>query len=149
MRAHLNARVKHREWFRPYAPVVPLDDAPAYFDLEGDSPYMLVVHQVRDRHAMPAITHVDNTARVQTLAEEVNPRLHQVLRAFGERAGSSVLLNTSFNHAGEPIVERPAEAIDAYERMGIDLLVMGERLVGAGARRTGVRALAPSGTVSE
>jgi carbamoyltransferase len=104
--------VKFRESFRPFAPIVEADFASQYFELDRPSPYMLLVAPVRpDKHEMlPAITHVDGTARIQTVCPDGPGRLHPLLEAFRARTGCPVLLNTSFNLRNEPIVESPAQA---------------------------------------
>lgn len=122
-RDHLNRFVKKREWFRPYAPIVTEDHAGKHFDLTQPSPYMLIVADVRGSD-LPAITHVDGTARVQTLGEAQDPTVHRLLRTFGSLTGTEVLLNTSFNAAGEPIVESAEDAIAAYHNLGLDYLYL-------------------------
>jgi carbamoyltransferase len=109
MKDKINAEVKHREAFRPFAPSVAVEDKDRYFDIKGESPFMLKVCDVLPamRARMPAITHVDGSARLQTVDPKVNPIYHRLLRKFGEKAGTPVLLNTSFNIQGEPIVESP------------------------------------------
>jgi carbamoyltransferase len=134
MRDYLNDEVKHREWFRPYAPIVPVDDAAEYFDISQPSPYMLIVVGVKRPDLMPAITHVDGTARLQTLDQAANPGVYQVLRSFEARTGYPVVLNTSFNVAGEPIVETPEDAINAFTAMPLDHLVLDGRLLSKDAR---------------
>jgi carbamoyltransferase len=115
-KAKLNARVKHREGFRPFAPVIPLEEAANWFELDGtepSSPFMLRVMAFREdkRHLVPAVVHVDGTGRVQTVTREVNGPYYELVRAFGERTGVPVLLNTSLNVMGEPIVETPEDAL--------------------------------------
>lgn len=131
MKDHLNARVKHREAFRPFAPIVREERAPLFFDLYHPAPHMLfnaVVHpEYRDR--LPAITHVDGTARLQTVRERDNPRMYRLLRAFEKVDECGVLLNTSFNDAGEPIVETPEDACRCFDRTGLDVLVCGDALL--------------------
>jgi carbamoyltransferase len=131
MRDYLNVVVKHREPFRPYAPSVLAEQAGEWFDLTGESPFMLLVPEVREdrRGAVPAITHVDGTARVQTVDREVNPRYHAIISAFFRLTGVPVLLNTSFNDAGEPIVESPAHAMRTFLRTEMDYLYMEDFLV--------------------
>jgi carbamoyltransferase len=129
VRDHLNEQVKFREWFRPYAPIVPVERASEFFDIRQPSPYMLIVARVRQPDRVPAITHVDGTARLQTLDRATNPVLHDVLTAFDARTGCPVLLNTSFNVAGQPIVETPEDALAAFAGMRLDYLVMSGRLV--------------------
>ncbi len=128
MQRRLNEDIKRREHFRPYAPVVIERHAPAFFDLEGPSPLMLRVVRTRDRR-LPAVTHVDGTARVQTVSPDQHPLLHDLLVAFEEETGIPVLLNTSFNAAGEPIVETPTDALASMRRCALDGLVIGEHLV--------------------
>ena len=122
----VNRRVKYRESFRPFAPAVLEERAGEYFELGRPSPYMLLVAFVAPggRGAIPAVTHVDGSARVQTVARDDNPRFHQLLATFDGLTGCPVLLNTSFNVRGEPIVESPADAYRCFMRTGIDLLVL-------------------------
>lgn len=122
----LNAEIKHREPFRPYAPVTLLASADRYFALPAPSPFMLLAAEVRPdwRPRLPAITHVDGTARVQTVDPPKEPRLARTLAAFEAETGVAVMLNTSFNRAGEPIVERPEDALDMLLHTGLDGLAM-------------------------
>jgi carbamoyltransferase len=135
MRDRLNRDIKYREEFRPFAPVVPAEAANRYFDLPpGGSRlarFMSGVFPVRTewRSRLAAITHVDGSARVQTLERGMAPRLHLLLEAYGRRSGIPVLLNTSFNVAGEPIVNRALEGYSTFRRCGIDALVAGATLV--------------------
>lgn len=124
MRDRLNATVKHREAFRPFAPVVPDEVAAEWFDLDGPSATMGRVVQARQPDRMPAAVHVDGSARVQTLTREVHPRLHAVLHAFGDLTGVPVLVNTSFNVAGEPIVCTPEDAVRCFRGTALDALVV-------------------------
>lgn len=130
-RDHINIDVKQRESFRPLAPVVPLDDLDTYFVGVEESPYMLFVATVRDqfKNRLAAVTHVDGTARVQSVRSEDNPFLYAVLKRVGEHTGIPVLLNTSLNLRGKPIVERPVDALDLFIQRPIDALVLGDRLV--------------------
>jgi len=133
MKERVNTAVKMREEFRPFAPSCLREHADQWFDLRGvgESPYMLFTVPVRDarRSDIPAVTHVDGTARVQTVREEDNPRFHALIRAFYEKTGVPMLLNTSFNVQGEPIVNTPAEAIRCFLGTRIDLLVMGDVII--------------------
>lgn len=131
MRDHVNLNIKQRESFRPLAPVVPIEDVAVYFEGIEESPYMLLVATVRDafRDELAAVTHIDGTARVQTVRAEDNLFLHCVLKLVGESTGVPVLLNTSLNLPGQPIVESPADAIDIFVQRPIDLLVLGDRMV--------------------
>jgi carbamoyltransferase len=125
MKDHLNARVKFREGFRPYAPMVLAEYANDIFDLAQPSPFMLFACDVRAQYRalLPAVTHVDGTARVQTVDGQ-EPFLRALLLAFYRRTGIPVLLNTSFNLAGEPMVETPEDAIRAFLSCGLDTLVL-------------------------
>ncbi|MFG2885963.1 carbamoyltransferase [Streptomyces sp. NPDC048297] len=146
MQSEMNLKIKFRESFRPFAPAVLATEAKDYFAVRQDSPYMLVVSQIADgqltesgttdgvtgldllrvpRSTIPAVTHVDRSARVQTVGEDVNPAYHRLLSAFKEATGCPVLINTSFNVRGEPIVESPEQAYTCFMRTGIDVLVLG------------------------
>jgi carbamoyltransferase len=129
MRDRLNRDVKNREEFRPFAPVAPVEAADRYFELPPGGAslgrFMSGVFPVRPewRDSLAGITHVDGSARLQTLEREMAPRLHALLEAYGRRTGVPVLLNTSFNVAGEPIVNRAVEGYLTFRRCGIDALV--------------------------
>ena len=127
MKARINAKVKYREEFRPFAPVVLKEEAPLYFGTNG-SPYMMFTTRVKTA-AIPAVTHVDNTARIQTVGKHDNPLLHLLLNEYKKRTGIPVLLNTSFNVMGEPIVCSPQDAIKTFYETDIDVLVMGQYLI--------------------
>lgn len=152
MQRILNLKVKFRESFRPFAPAVMAEHAGDWFDLEAESPYMLLVAEVQDRHriaqttadeslfgierlniarsAIPAVTHVDYSARVQTVHAETNPRFHALLGRFKAATGCPVLVNTSFNVRGEPIVCTPEDAFRCFMGTQLDSLVIGNcRLV--------------------
>ena len=130
MREVLNVRIKRREPFRPFAPSVLREEAPDWFEGGVDVPFMTHVLPVRKerRAAIPAVTHVDGTARVQTVTAEQNPRYHRLIEAFFARTGVPMLLNTSFNES-EPIVESPRDAIACFMRTRMDLLVLGDHVV--------------------
>ena len=136
IRDWINARVKGREWFRPLAPVVLAEHADAYFDVAGASPFMQFSAAVRPGRAgtIPAITHVDGTARLQTVGPDDDPLLRALLAGFDERTGVPVLLNTSFNGKDEPIVETPAQAVASFRRMPLHALAMPPYLVGKRAQ---------------
>ncbi|UCF35931.1 MAG: carbamoyltransferase [Acidobacteriota bacterium] len=136
----VNLRIKYRESFRPFAPAVLEEDMSEYFELSHPSPYMLLVAQVRadQRGRIPAVTHVDGSARIQTVDRERNPRFHALLAAFKARTGCSVVLNTSFNVRGEPIVESPAQAYRCFMRTGMDLLVLGPFVLRKAEQPTGL-----------
>lgn len=128
----LNNRVKHREPFRPFAPSVLFEDARTYFELPcDDSPYMLLILKVLEdqRKNLGAVTHVDGTARIQTVRKEENPQYHRLISLFGEATGVNVVLNTSFNVAGEPVVETPSDAIRCFMGTDIDYLAVGDYLI--------------------
>ena len=135
MRDRLNRDIKFREEFRPFAPVVPIEAADRYFELPPGGTslarFMSGVFPVRPewRARLAAITHIDGTARVQTLEQRMAPRLHALLVAYGRRSGIPVLLNTSFNLAGEPMVNRAVEGYSTFRRSGIDVLVAGRTRV--------------------
>jgi carbamoyltransferase len=124
MRDRINALVKMREAFRPFAPAVLASKAGEHFDLDHPSPFMLETCQVISDIDLPAITHVDGSARVQTVDPEANPRFAALLEEFYRRTGCPILLNTSFNMRGEPIVCAPGDAIMCFVRSKIDLLVL-------------------------
>ena len=126
MKDILNKRVKHRQAFRPFAPIVLAERLNDVFEGTQDSPFMLVAMQVRPewRDKIPAIVHVDGTARIQTVREQDNPILYRLLKEFDALTGVPVLLNTSFNVKGEPIVERPQEAVECFLTTGIDHLIL-------------------------
>jgi carbamoyltransferase len=134
-RDRLNRSIKFREEFRPFAPAVPTEHASAYFELPPGghrlARFMSGVFPVREEHRanLAAVTHVDGTARLQTVDREVAPRFHSLLEAYGRVSGVPVLLNTSFNLAGEPIVNRAVEGYSTFRRCGIDLLVAGRHVV--------------------
>jgi carbamoyltransferase len=135
MKDKINAEVKHREAFRPFAPAVVAERVGEFFDIAVESPFMLKVCDVRPekRDVLPAITHVDGTARVQTVRREINARFYDLLEAFGRLSDVPVLLNTSFNIMGEPIVESPLQAIRCFYSTGLDVLVLGDCIVGKGS----------------
>jgi len=146
MQRRMNLQIKFRESFRPFAPAVLAEKAAEWFDLEVESPYMLLVADVKAarrrpvagedamrgldrlgaaRSEIPAVTHVDHSARVQTVRREDNPLFHALLERFSERTGCPVLVNTSFNVRGEPIVESLADAYACFMRTDMDVLVLG------------------------
>lgn len=131
MRDHVNDRVKHRQGFRPFAPAVLAEHAHEWFVGAHESPFMLLATDVREdkRERIAAVTHVDGTARVQTVHAETNPRFHALISAFHERTGVPVLLNTSFNDRGEPIVETPDHAVDTFLATDIDALCLHDVLL--------------------
>jgi carbamoyltransferase len=147
MQSKLNLKIKFRESFRPFAPAVLRESLTDWFDLDVDSPYMLFVADVAARHRVhvaaavenasglerlkiprsdiPAATHVDGSARIQTVHRETNPRFHDLLSAFAARTGCPVLVNTSFNVRGEPIVCTPDDAFRCFMGTQLDSLAIG------------------------
>jgi carbamoyltransferase len=123
--------IKDREDFRPVAPVTLEEDAADWFEAARPSPYMLFVFDVRQDKAdlIPAVTHVDGTARVQTVRRDQNPALYDLLKAFKARTGVPVLVNTSFNTRGEPIVCTPRDAVESFWTSPLDALVIGSFLL--------------------
>jgi carbamoyltransferase len=136
MKDILNARIKHREPFRPFAPSVLADKAADWFADAYESPYMLMAFKVREDKLgqIPAITHEDGTARVQTVTADTNPRYYGLISAFDDLTGVPLVLNTSFNE-NEPIVCTPAEATDCFARTDMDVLVLGSHVVDRGGKR--------------
>jgi len=147
MQKNLNLKVKYRESFRPFAPAVLREDVADWFELDSDSPYMLIVADVRlDKHRamtaaeqalfgidklnisrseIPAVTHIDYSARIQTVSPATNPLFHRLLSQFKQLTGCPVLVNTSFNVRGEPIVCTPEDAFRCFMGNELDLLVIG------------------------
>jgi len=146
MQSVMNLKIKYRESFRPFAPSVLRERVSQYFDLDTDSPYMLLVARVREdrciapteksselwgidllnvpRSDIPAITHIDYSARIQTVHEETNPAYYRLLKAFEAKTGCGVIVNTSFNVRGEPIVGSPQDAYRCFMRTEMDVLVL-------------------------
>jgi carbamoyltransferase len=130
MRDTLNMKIKFREGFRPFAPSVLLDKCSEWFDHEGDSPYMLLVAQVKEgKRVIPSVTHVDNSARIQTVTREESPLYYDLIAEFGRITGVPVVINTSFNVRGEPIVCTPRDAYLCFMRTNMDYLVLGHHLL--------------------
>jgi len=146
MQSVMNLKIKYRESFRPFAPAVKAEEVSNWFDLDGKSPYMLIVAPVKEekrklmtgkeqelfgldklnvpRSEIPAITHVDYSARVQTIHQETNQRFYQLITEFEKRTKCPILINTSFNVRGEPIVYTPEDAYQCFMRTDMDYLVM-------------------------
>jgi len=151
MQSVLNLKVKYRESFRPFAPSVLREDVAAWFELDGDSPYMLLVADVVEgrrkamtedeqklfgiaklnipRSDIPAVTHVDYSARIQTVHSDTNPRYHALISAFKAKTGCPVIVNTSFNVRGEPIVGTPEDAFRCFMGTEIEVLAVGNCLL--------------------
>jgi carbamoyltransferase len=127
MKDRLNARIKQREQFRPFAPAVLAERAAEFFEIDQPDPFMTMAPKVRGdkAHLIPAAIHVDGTARIQTVDRRTNPRFYRLIQEFASLTGVPVLLNTSFNKH-EPIVASPADAISCHLRTGMDLLVIGD-----------------------
>jgi len=146
MQSDINQKIKFRESFRPFAPSVLVEDASEYFDLPVASPYMLLTAQVKDKYheaistedqsrngleklkvirsKIPAVTHVDYSARIQTVCQKDNPRYYALISKFKEKTGYGLIVNTSFNKRGEPIVSTPSDAYNCFMLTGIEMLVM-------------------------
>ena len=147
MQKTLNLKIKYRESFRPFAPAVLREDVAEHFELDGDSPYMLIVAPVRKDHhtsldtddknrtgidrldvvrsTLPAITHVDYSARIQTVTPESNQRFYDLIQAFKKRTGTGMLVNTSFNVRDEPVVCSPLDAYRCFMATEMDMLAIG------------------------
>jgi carbamoyltransferase len=146
----MNLKIKYRESFRPFAPSIKAECVSDWFDLSVESPYMLIVANIQDhlksivkdesslfgiaklnvpRSKVPAITHVDYSARVQTVNKDTNPKFWSLLDAFEAKTGCPMLVNTSFNVRGEPIVCSPSDAYRCFMRTGMDNLVLGNFLL--------------------
>jgi carbamoyltransferase len=130
MKDILNARIKHREWFRPFAPSILAEYQHEYFEHDHPSPFMLHVYKIRPekRKTLCAVNHVDDTGRLQTVTREENPMYYDLISTFHRKTGLPVILNTSFNE-NEPIVCTPEEAIDCFQRTRMDVLSMGPFLI--------------------
>lgn len=126
MKNKLN-KVKFRESFRPFAPAVTEEDVSIYFETNLSSPYMLITRNVRPKYqkVFPAVTHIDGTARLQTVSRDQNPRFWKLLKEFEKVTGLPVLLNTSFNTKNEPIVDSPQDAVRSFLLVNIDILAIG------------------------
>jgi carbamoyltransferase len=138
MKDTLNARIKHREWFRPFAPSIMAEYQHEYFEHDHPSPFMLHVYKIRPgkRQSLCAVNHVDDTGRLQTVTREENPIYYDLISAFHRKTGIPVILNTSFNE-NEPIVCTPEEAIDCFQRTRMDVLAIGPFLVVKGEAEKG------------
>jgi carbamoyltransferase len=131
MNAKVNNAVKFREWWRPFAPSLKKESAPEYLESAHDSPFMILTAQVRaeKRAVIPSVTHVDGSARPQTVEEDINPLYYRLIDEFDRRTGVPVIMNTSFNLRGEAIVHTPTDAIRTFFSSGMDALVLGSFLV--------------------
>lgn len=131
VRDYINDKVKFREDFRPFAPAVLAEEHELYFDQAHDSPYMLFVVPVHEewREKIPSVTHKDGSARLQTVTRATNPEFYRLLEEFKQRTGLGLLLNTSFNRRGMPIVETPEQAINFFKECGLEVLVIGNYII--------------------
>ncbi|MBT5236780.1 hypothetical protein HOL63_00225, partial [Candidatus Peregrinibacteria bacterium] len=127
----VNLKIKFRESFRPFAPTILEERVSDYFDLDRESPYMLLVADVHPdkREEVPAITHVDGSARIQTINQKQNKKYYDLIKAFESNTGCPVIINTSFNVRGEPIVESPKDALNCFLNTYMDYLVLGNILI--------------------
>ena len=146
----MNLKIKFRESFRPFAPVILEEDKEEYFGIKDESPYMLLTRKLNSkflkniksdikykgtdrvneiRSTLPAITHIDNSCRIQTLSKERNPLFYMLLSKFKEKTGCPVLINTSFNVRGEPIICTPEDALRCFSFTNIDILVLGNFVI--------------------
>jgi len=130
MKDILNLKIKRRESFRPFAPSILREAVDDWFENDDDVPFMMQVFQIRAarRGAIPAVTHVDGSGRLQTVSRQTNPRYHRLISAFAGLTGVPLVLNTSFNE-NEPVVCRPEEALDCFLRTRMDLLVLGDFMI--------------------
>ncbi|MDE2579971.1 MAG: carbamoyltransferase [Hyphomicrobiales bacterium] len=130
MKDILNIKIKRRESFRPFAPSVLSEAVDAWFEEDGEAPFMMQVYQIRaeKRPVIPAVTHVDGSGRLQSVHADTNPRYHRLITAFAARTNVPMVLNTSFNES-EPIVTHPREALDCFLRTNMDVLVLGETMI--------------------
>jgi carbamoyltransferase len=130
MKDILNARIKHREAFRPFAPSILAERTGEWYDQDYESPFMIMVYKTRaeQRERIPAVNHVDDTGRLQTVERDVNPRYYRLIEEFDRLTGVPVVLNTSFNE-NEPIVMSPEHAIDTFQKTRMDVLVLGSYVV--------------------
>ena len=128
MKDILNARVKFREWYRPFAPIVLKERAAEWFRMDFESPYMLHTVPCKRPFDIPAAVHIDNTARVQTLTQEHNPKLYKLIEKFEERTGIPIVINTSLNVKGQPIVETPPDVVKLFNESDVDVLVINNQM---------------------
>ena len=135
LKDRLNAKIKNRECFRPFAPSILNEDVQRYFEISDNSqyPFMLVTFPANElaKNKIPAVIHVDGTSRIQTVSNDSNPDFYRLIRCFYDLTGVPVVLNTSFNRAGEPIVNTPEDAIRCFMQSGLDALIIGEYVVRA------------------
>jgi carbamoyltransferase len=130
MKDILNARIKHREPFRPFAPSILAEATGEWFEQDYTSPFMVLVYKTRasKREQIPAVNHVDDTGRLQTVERHVNPRYYRLIEEFGRLTGVPIVLNTSFNE-NEPIVMTPEDAVACFAKTQMDVLVLGNHVL--------------------
>ena len=129
MKDILNEKIKHRESFRPFAPSVLEEFSSDYFEIDIPSPYMLMVANVKQPKKIPAVTHVDGTARLQTVSKESNPLYYDLINEFYKITEIPIIINTSMNVMGEPIVNTPEQAYNMLVKTDMDILVMGNNII--------------------
>lgn len=136
MKDYLNSKVKHREDFRPFAPIVIEEEQFHVFDLVQHSPYMLLATTVKEkyRNQIPSVVHIDDTARIQSVSKSTDLFMHKLLLQFSKLTGVPILLNTSFNVANEPIVESPMDAITTFLKTEIDYLIIENYIITKGEK---------------
>ena len=128
MKDYLNKRVKFREYFRPFAPACLEEKYTEYFDLRQLSPHMLIACKAKKEkiNKIPAVVHVDNSCRVQTVSKKINLKFHKLLKEFDNLTSIPILLNTSFNIKGQPMVDNPNQALNTFKNTKIDILSIGD-----------------------
>jgi carbamoyltransferase len=131
MKDYLNKKVKFREYFRPFAPAILKEKYKEYFHLNQESPHMLIACKANKKKSnlIPAVVHVDGTCRVQTVSKETNLKFYNLIKEFNKLTSVPVVLNTSFNIKGQPMVNTPSQAIDTFTGTKIDILAIGDYIV--------------------
>ena len=132
MRDKINFEIKKREWFRPFAPIVLAERAAEWFDFDRESPFMLFTARVLDPDLIPAVSHVDGSSRIQTVTRASNALIHDLITRFEKLTGVPMLLNTSLNGGGEPLVETPEDAVKFWQTVPVDMMVIGDRMLARG-----------------
>jgi carbamoyltransferase len=149
MKDILNARIKHREHFRPFAPSILAEQAGEWFEQDYTSPFMIMVYKTRaeKRELVPAVNHVDDTGRLQTVERRVSPRYYRLIEEFDRLTGVPILVNTSFNE-NEPIVMTPVQAVETFTKTRMDTLVLGNYVVRREGDAVGAAGAAAAGEAS-
>ena len=129
MKDVLNEKIKHRESFRPFAPSILEEHVSEYFELDIPSPYMLLVAKIKKPEKIPAVTHVDGTGRLQSVSRDVNPLYYDLIDEFYKITDVPVIINTSMNVMGEPIVNTPEQTYSMIQKTDMDYLIMGNHLL--------------------